>query len=91
MHERARQGRLRAQFMKEIKYLKEKGKPDTGKEKAETGLMAALKIQKMWRGFATRRNTRRRKMEEMILIGMIPAPPPPKATTAIDEVEIVSQ
>lgn len=74
MHERARQGRLRAQFMKEIKFLKEKGKPDSAKDRAETGLMAALKIQKMWRGFATRRNTRRRKMEEMILIGMIPPP-----------------
>lgn len=90
MHERARQGRLRAQFMKEIKYLKEKGKPDAGKEKAETGLIAALKIQKMWRGFATRRQTRQRKMQEMILIGMIPPPPPPKAAQ-VEDVELVKQ
>lgn len=88
MHERARQGRLRAQFMKEIKFLKEKGKPDSGKEKAETGLMAALKIQKMWRGFATRRQTRRRKMEEMILIGMIPPPvAKDKEAKTVDETE----
>ncbi|CAG9811661.1 unnamed protein product [Chironomus riparius] len=72
MHERARQGRLRAQFMKEIRSLKEKGKPERGK--AETGFMAALKIQKVWRGFASRTQTRKRKMQEMILIGMLPDP-----------------
>ncbi|KAJ6642794.1 Dynein regulatory complex protein 11 [Pseudolycoriella hygida] len=73
MHERARQGRLRAQFMKEIRMLKEKVKPDGVKEKTD-GLLAAMKIQKLWRGFATRRKTRRRKLEEMYLIGMIPRP-----------------
>jgi IQ and AAA domain-containing protein len=72
MHERARQGRLRAQFMKEIRSLKEKGKPERGK--AETGFMAALKIQKVWRGFASRTQTRKKKLEEMILIGMLPDP-----------------
>ncbi len=59
--------------MKEIRMLKEKGKPDGVKEKTD-GLMAAMKIQKLWRGFATRRKTRRRKLEEMYLIGMIPRP-----------------
>lgn len=88
MHERARQGRLRAQFMKEIKFLKEKGKPDSAKDRAETGLMAALRIQKMWRGFATRRQTRQRKMREMILIGMIPPPPIAKQEKPVDETEI---
>ncbi|CRK93455.1 CLUMA_CG006991, isoform A [Clunio marinus] len=72
MHERARQGRLRAQFMKEIRSLKEKGKPERGK--AETGFLAAMKIQKMWRGFASRLQTRKKKLEEMILIGMLPDP-----------------
>uniref|UniRef100_A0A1B0CRU6 Putative aaa+-type atpase n=1 Tax=Lutzomyia longipalpis TaxID=7200 RepID=A0A1B0CRU6_LUTLO len=47
MHERARQGRLRAQFMKEIRLLKEKGKPESGKDKADSGLIAAMKIQKL--------------------------------------------
>lgn len=72
MHERARQGRLRAQFMKEIRSLKEKGKPERGK--AETGFLAAMKIQKMWRGYASRTQTRKKKHEEMILIGMLPDP-----------------
>lgn len=65
----------RAQFMKEIRMLKEKGKPESGKERDASGLLAAMKIQKMWRGFATRKRTRRRKIEEMILIGMNPPPP----------------
>lgn len=74
MHERARQGRLRAQFMKEIRMLK--GKPaESSRERDMSGLLAAMRIQKMWRGFATRKKTRRRKMEEMILIGMVPPPP----------------
>ncbi|KAI4472136.1 hypothetical protein MML48_1g01831 [Holotrichia oblita] len=80
-HERARQGRLRAQFMKEVRNMKEKSKP-TGAagESAEDdikqriNLPAALRIQKVWRGYITRRQTRRRKLQEMFLIGMIPSP-----------------
>lgn len=73
MHERARQGRLRAQFMKEIRSLKEKGtKPE--QRKAETGFMAAMKIQTMWRGYISRTQTRKKKVEEMVLIGMLPNP-----------------
>lgn len=82
MHERARQGRLRAQFMREIRQLKEKGAKDgSGRggpgsgERDMSGLLAAMRIQKMWRGFTTRKRTRRRKMEEMVLIGMVPPPP----------------
>jgi hypothetical protein len=86
MHERARQGRIRAQFMKELKILKEKGKPDSSREKTNTGYNAAMKIQKVWRGYATRRQTRRRKMEEMILIGMIPAQPV-SGRSIVDELE----
>ncbi|XP_017844860.1 dynein regulatory complex protein 11 [Drosophila busckii] len=72
MHERARQGRLRAHFMKEIR--KEKGKAEERGDRTDSGLMAAMKIQKMWRGHTARRITRRRKMDEMILIGMLPPP-----------------
>ncbi|XP_022904118.2 dynein regulatory complex protein 11 [Onthophagus taurus] len=80
-HERARQGRLRAQFMKEVRNMKEKSKPlsGDGKENEEEfkqsiSLPAAMRIQKVWRGYQTRRQTRRRKLEEMLLIGMIPPP-----------------
>ncbi|XP_061393695.1 dynein regulatory complex protein 11-like [Musca vetustissima] len=76
MHERARQGRLRAHFMKEIRMLKEKGKnEEKDKDRNDAGLLAAMKIQKMWRGHTDRRKTRRRKLDEMILIGMVPPPP----------------
>ncbi|KAJ8924583.1 hypothetical protein NQ315_000733 [Exocentrus adspersus] len=88
-HERARQGRLRAQFMKEIKTMKEKSKPIATEETEEAkegklavSLAAAVKIQKIWRGYAARRATRRRKVQEMFLIGMIP---PPK--TKSEEIE----
>lgn len=62
-----------AQFMKEIKQLKEKGKPDSTGSRTD-GLIAAMRIQKVWRGFTTRRKTRHGKIEEMYLIGMIPRP-----------------
>ncbi|XP_023246721.1 IQ and AAA domain-containing protein 1 [Copidosoma floridanum] len=72
-HERARQGRVRFQFMKEISEVKERsmmgakpGKPDEA-----TAAAAALKIQKVWRGFATRRRIHQRKLDEMLLIGML--------------------
>lgn len=74
-HERARQGRLRAHFMKEIRILKEKSKnEEKDKNRTESSLIAAMKIQKMWRGHTARRKTRRRKLDEMILIGMVPPP-----------------
>lgn len=78
--------------MKELKMLKEKGKIDGIKENNESGLQAAMKIQTMWRGFATRKKTRRRKMEEMILIGMVPPPPPSSnnCSTEIDNAELVN-
>ncbi|CAG9789481.1 unnamed protein product [Diatraea saccharalis] len=65
-HERARQGRLRGQFMKEIRLLKEKGRD----QKGEMTASAATAIQRVWRGFIARRETRRRKREEQLLIGM---------------------
>lgn len=33
-----------------------------------------MKIQKMWRGYTSRTQTRKKKHEEMILIGMLPDP-----------------
>lgn len=65
--------------MKEIHAMKEKGRPP-GQEDGEKGkvaklsLSAAMRIQKVWRGYMARRATRRRKYQEMLLIGMIPPP-----------------
>lgn len=61
--------------MKEIRLLKEKGKPDGQRGKEEVSLVSALMIQRMWRGFITRRRIKKRKMDEMLLIGMIQPPP----------------
>lgn len=52
--------------MKEIRLLKEKGRD----QKGEMSATAATAIQRVWRGFITRRMTRRRKREEQLLIGM---------------------
>lgn len=69
-HERARQGRMRAQFMKEVRAM---NKPDSGEvELSDTAKKAAMKIQRVWRGFITRRKIRSRVVEEMLLIGMLP-------------------
>lgn len=64
--------------------MKEKSKPtaDTMAEedfKLKISLPAALRIQKVWRGYITRRQTRRRKLQEMLLIGMIPPPKQPSS------------
>lgn len=74
--------------MKEIRLLKEKTKADNIKEKSD-GLMAAMKIQKVWRGHTARRKTRRKKMEEMILIGMVPLPPNKGTCDAVDRMNEV--
>lgn len=52
--------------MKEIRLLKEKGRD----QKGEMSASAATAIQKVWRGFLARRLTKRRKIEEQLLIGM---------------------
>ncbi|XP_018335988.1 dynein regulatory complex protein 11 [Agrilus planipennis] len=77
-HERARQGRVRTQFMKEIKMMKEKGRQaaEEEEERRNRTFAAAIKIQKLWRGYMARRQTKRRKFQEMVLIGMVPQPKP---------------
>ncbi|KYN15124.1 IQ and AAA domain-containing protein 1 [Trachymyrmex cornetzi] len=72
-HERARQGRLRYQFMKEVREMKERSTTKLEEEeKDETSeRLAALKIQKVWKGYITRCYIRKRRLEEMLLIGML--------------------
>ncbi|KAM9084228.1 dynein regulatory complex protein 11 isoform 1-T1 [Megaptera novaeangliae] len=73
--ERARQGRLRAMFMKQI-YLQEyraKQARLLGERVADVGT-AALCIQKVWRGFHQCKRTEKEREEEMIFLGMNPPP-----------------
>ncbi|XP_058389259.1 dynein regulatory complex protein 11 [Diceros bicornis minor] len=73
--ERARQGRLRATFMKQI-FLQEyraKQARILGERIADVGA-AALRIQKVWRGFHQNKKTEREREEEMIFLGMSPPP-----------------
>lgn len=79
----------RAHFMKEIRLLKEKTKADNIKEKSD-GLLAAMKIQKVWRGHTARRKTRRKKMEEMILIGMVQSPSNKRTCEAVERLNEVN-
>ncbi|XP_078041625.1 dynein regulatory complex protein 11 [Augochlora pura] len=72
-HERARQGRLRFQFMKEIRKMKERStvKPEMDILCVLSEKTAAMKIQKVWKGYVTRRKVRKRRLDEMLLIGML--------------------
>uniref|UniRef100_A0A8C2YCQ8 IQ motif containing with AAA domain 1 n=1 Tax=Coturnix japonica TaxID=93934 RepID=A0A8C2YCQ8_COTJA len=72
--ERARQGRRRALYMKQI-YLKEQRKRQT-KVQEQAGPNpddAATLIQKVWRGYIQRKKTEKMREEEMIFLGM-PSP-----------------
>lgn len=76
-HERARQGRLRAKLMWEIRKqeLAVADKAAKIKARAEETLsqaLAASKIQSIWKGALTRRKVRKQREEELAFIGMIP-------------------
>ena len=74
-HERARQGRLRAKLMEDIRRQEataaaEKGKQTTAAQSLST-VVAANRIQKMWRGALARREVRKLREEELTFIGMV--------------------
>ncbi|GAB5576116.1 dynein regulatory complex protein 11 isoform X1 [Prionailurus iriomotensis] len=73
--ERARQGRLRAMFMKQI-FLQEYRAKQAKllSEKVADLEAAALQIQKVWRGFHQHKKTEKLRQEEMIFLGMNPPP-----------------
>ncbi|XP_067404759.1 dynein regulatory complex protein 11 [Emydura macquarii macquarii] len=73
--ERARQGRLRATFMKQI-YLEEKRERQARLQggKGPNVNAAALRIQKVWRRFTQWKKTEKMRDEEMIFLGMNPPP-----------------
>ncbi|XP_015271924.1 PREDICTED: IQ and AAA domain-containing protein 1-like, partial [Gekko japonicus] len=71
--ERARQGRLRATFMKQI-YLEEKRERQAKLQggKGPDVDSCAVCIQKFWRGHAQLKKTLKLRDEEMVFLGMIP-------------------
>ncbi|CAH8544129.1 unnamed protein product [Schistosoma curassoni] len=71
-HERARQGRIRARFMKEIRRLEESEKSKGGERKTYTTDEAAIIIQKLWRGFMCRKKVGIMRKEELMWLGMVP-------------------
>uniref|UniRef100_A0A8C2VD40 IQ motif containing with AAA domain 1 n=1 Tax=Chinchilla lanigera TaxID=34839 RepID=A0A8C2VD40_CHILA len=89
--ERARQGRLRALFMKQI-YLQEyraKQARLLGEQVADAGA-AALRIQKVWRGFHQCKKTEREREEEMVFLGMNPPPRFDEVSPTITQAEKVN-
>lgn len=78
IHERARQGRLRAKFMREIRQQEERERIAQTRGAPTLDVdVAAIRIQKVWKGFFQRRKTRKEREDEMIFIGMAPPPQPP--------------
>ncbi|KAG9277922.1 IQ and AAA domain-containing protein 1 [Astyanax mexicanus] len=69
--ERARQGRLRAHFMKEI-WREERRirQGEDGPTEADLNLAATL-IQRVWRGYRERKRTKKERLEEIIFLGMV--------------------
>ena len=68
-HERARQYRIRAQFMKNTREMKNRVRGKQGEEISDVGRESAMKIQRVWRGFITRSKIRKKVVDEMLLIG----------------------
>ncbi|XP_028611238.1 dynein regulatory complex protein 11 isoform X1 [Grammomys surdaster] len=89
--ERARQGRLRALFMKQI-FLQECRAREMkllGQRLSDTS-MAALQIQKVWRGFYQCKKTVKEREEEMVFLGMKPPPLFNQVSDAVVQSEQVS-
>ncbi|XP_037371775.1 IQ and AAA domain-containing protein 1-like [Talpa occidentalis] len=72
--ERARQGRLRAAFMQEIRREEERDRRvlEEGRFKFSQDY-AAIMIQKLWKGYMQRKRTQHDRQAEMELIGMLPS------------------
>ncbi|XP_003798312.3 IQ and AAA domain-containing protein 1 [Otolemur garnettii] len=89
--ERARQGRLRALFMKQIYMQEYRAKQfKLLSEKVADTQAAALRIQKVWRGFRQFKKTIREREEEMIFLGMKPPPFFNEASSTIIQAEKVT-
>uniref|UniRef100_A0A3P8XA35 ATPase AAA-type core domain-containing protein n=1 Tax=Esox lucius TaxID=8010 RepID=A0A3P8XA35_ESOLU len=89
--ERARQGRLRHHFMKEIRQAEKEEM--AAKSPTSTSTLdpdqAATCIQKVWLGYRQRKRTKRERLEEFIFLGMVPPeqPMPSAAQLKAQQVE----
>ncbi|KAM4629825.1 dynein regulatory complex protein 11 [Polymixia lowei] len=73
--ERARQGRLRATFMREIQRDKERQRRAKDRELGAAGIdSAVVRIQKVWKGYMQRKKTKKARDEELIFLGMVMEP-----------------
>uniref|UniRef100_A0AA85KA81 Uncharacterized protein n=1 Tax=Trichobilharzia regenti TaxID=157069 RepID=A0AA85KA81_TRIRE len=72
-HERARQGRIRAKFMREIRQQEEVEKSKGEDRKTYTQEEAAIIFQKIWRGFCCRKKVHAMRNEELVWLGMVPS------------------
>ncbi|KAL4669133.1 hypothetical protein H8959_007687 [Pygathrix nigripes] len=84
--ERARQGRLRATFMREIRRDEEQDRRirEDGWHKFSQ-CQAAVTIQKVWKGYLQRKRTQQDRRTEMEFIGMLPSP------NQVEHLSIISQ
>ncbi|XP_028630587.1 IQ and AAA domain-containing protein 1-like isoform X2 [Grammomys surdaster] len=73
--ERARQGRLRATFMREIRKEEERDRRirENGRQKFSQD-QGAIVIQKVWKGYLQRKRIEQDRRVEMEFIGMLPSP-----------------
>ncbi|KAL6081708.1 hypothetical protein STEG23_005615 [Scotinomys teguina] len=72
--ERARQGRLRATFMREIRKEEERDRRirEDGRQKFSQH-QGAIIIQKVWKGYLQRKRTEQHRRVEMEFLGMLPS------------------
>eukprot|EP01137_Pigoraptor_chileana_P022869 Opistho-2@88282 len=80
VNERARQGRLRAKFMREIRQQEERERKARNRvQPAMEPEEAAVIIQKHFKGFRTRKLTKAMTNEELVFVGMAVAEGTPKS------------
>ena len=72
VHERARQGRIRLGLMKEIRAREERERLATSERSQMPPDHAAVQIQRMWKGYITRKKTQEMREMELEFIGMVP-------------------
>ncbi|KAL2917952.1 COPII coat Sec23p-Sfb3p heterodimer component [Polyrhizophydium stewartii] len=73
IHERGRQGKLRAKYMRDIKLQAQREKEMIGNDDEDEVNDAALKIQRIYRGYKARIKVKKMLQEELEFLGMATA------------------